>query len=170
MKVSENNNINKYIDSFPIYQNIFEGYSNVDSSQIKFEIFVIIFGGLTFIINKYCFIKVIMYLSPMIFVFSFPILFLFRKIVIIINTLIISKSFYIRDVTGIKKIKFSFDMIGDILSLISFLVFSKLIDFEEYNSSIRDRDLIYEHPINPGIRTSYFVNEEDEEDEDSLLY
>ena len=171
-KVSENNNINKYIDSFPIYQNIFHGYSNGDSSQIKFEIFVIIFGGLTFIINKYCFIKVIMYLSPMIFVFSFPILFLFRKIVIIINTLIISKSFYIRDVTGIKKIKFSCDMIGDILSLISFLIFSKLvlINFEEYNSSIRDRDLIYDHPINPGIRTSYFVNEEDDEDEDSLLY
>ena len=172
-KVSEtNNNSNKYIDSFPIYQNIFQGYSNGDSSQIKFEILVIIFGGVTFIINKYFFIKVIVYLNPQLFVFSFPILFLFRKIIIIINTLIISKSFYIRDVTGIKKIKFNFDIIGDILSLISFLIFSKLVilSFEEYDSTIRDRDIIYDHPISPTIKDVFFDKEEDDEDDDSLLY
>ena len=64
----------------------------------------------------------------MLFVFSFSILFLFKKIILIINTLFISKSFFIKDVLGINKLKFFFDMIGDMLSLISFLIYSELIE------------------------------------------
>ena len=126
--VSENNNTIKYIDSFSIYHNTFQGYSNDDSSQIKFEIMVIIFGGITFFINRYSSLLVIRALNPVIYAFSFPILFLFRKITLIINTLIISKSIYIRDVTGISKLKFSFDIIGDILSFISFLVYTEIVE------------------------------------------
>jgi hypothetical protein len=156
-KVSENNNTNNYIDSFPIYNNIFQGYSSGDSSQIKFEIMVIIFGVITFFINKYSFLIVIKVLNPVLFAFSFPILFLFKKIVLIINTLIISKSFYIKDVTGIKKLKFSFDMVGDILSLISFLIYSEVVELNfcglNYNISanINKRALIEinEPPLDP---------------------
>ena len=182
-KVSENNNNSKYIDSFKIYHIIFQGYSNGDSSQIKFEILVIIFGGLTFFINKYSFLLVIKGLNPVIFVFSFPILFLFRKIILIINTLIISKSFYITDVTGIKKIRFSFDMIGDILSLISFLIYSELLELNfcgfDYNilKNITHRaiDDIDNPPIYPDPDPypyhddiyPYLIHEEDDDD---LLY
>jgi len=129
-KVSENNDNKTYIDSVPIYLNIFERYSNEDQIQKILEILVIIFGSLTFIINKYCFYKVIKYLNPVIFVFSFPLLFLLRKIILIINTLFISKSIFKKDVMGIDKIKFLLEMIGDILCLISFLIFSELILFK----------------------------------------
>ena len=156
-KVSENNSTNNYIDSFSIYHNIFQGYSNGDSSQIKFEIMVIIFGVITFVISKYSFLLAIRGLNPVLFAFSFPILFLFRKISLIINTLIISKSFYIKDVTGIKKLKFSFDMIGDILYLISFLIYAEILELNfcgfSYNTSknIRNRvlDDINERPFYP---------------------
>ena len=148
-KVSDNNN-NKYIDSFKIYHNIFQGYSNGDSSQIKFEILTIIFGGITFIICKYFFIKMILYFTPIIFVFSFPILFLLRKIILII-------------------IKFSFDMIGDILSLISFLICSELVvlNFGGFNSRIK-----FYNPPKPSP-PEVFPQEDDlleDKDEDSLLY
>jgi hypothetical protein len=96
---------------------------------------------------------VIKVLNPVLFAFSFPILFLFKKIVLIINTLIISKSFYIKDVTGIKKLKFSFDMVGDILSLISFLIYSEILELNfcgfNYNISKNINDDFNDHPYEP---------------------
>ena len=35
---------------------------------------------------------------------------------------------------------------------------------------IRDRDIIYDHPISPTIKDVFFDKEEDDEDDDSLLY
>ena len=78
-KVSENNNTNNYIDSFPIYHNIFQGYSNGDSSQIKFEIMVIIFGVITFFITKYFFLIMIKRLNPVFAAFFFQYYFCLEK-------------------------------------------------------------------------------------------
>jgi hypothetical protein len=165
-KVSENNSTNNYIDSFTIYHNIFQGYSNGDSSQIKFEIMVIIFGVITFIINKYSFIIVIKILNPVLFVFSFPILFLLKKIALIINTLIISKSFYIKDVTGITKLKFSFDMIGDILYLISFLIYSEILELNFCGLSYNYPP----HELNPLNPYPYPYPDNNSSDDEDLLY
>ena len=129
-KVSENNDTKKFIDSVPIYLNILERYSKEDKTQKILEILVIIFGSLTFIANKYFYYIVLKYLDPAIFVFSFPLLFLLRKIALIINSLFISKSIFKEDVMGINKIKFFLEIIGDIFCLISFLVFSELILFK----------------------------------------
>jgi len=126
-KVSENNNTERFINSFPIYSKTFGRYSLENKTQNTLEILVIIFGSLTFIINKFCSLKVIRYLNPVLFVFYFPLLFLLRKIVIIINTLFISKGNFKADIVGINKVKSFLDMIGDIISLISFLLFSELI-------------------------------------------
>ena len=130
LKVSENNDTKKFIDSVPIYLNILERYSKEDKTQKILEILVIIFGSLTFIANKYFYYIVLKYLDPAIFVFSFPLLFLLRKIILIINSLFISKSIFKEDVMGINKIKFFLEIIGDIFCLISFLVFSELILFK----------------------------------------
>ena len=70
-KVPENNDTKTFIDSVPIYLNIFEKYSNEDKTQKALEILVIIFGSLTFIINKYCYLLVIEYLNPLLFVYFF---------------------------------------------------------------------------------------------------
>ena len=126
--VSKDNNTDKYIDSFPIYHNTFQGYSNNDKAQIMIEILVIIFGGITFFINKFLSLKVINCSNPIIFSYSFPIIFLFKKITLIINTLFISKSFFIKDVIGINKLKFFLDLIGDIFYFISFLIYSEIIE------------------------------------------
>ena len=149
-KVSENNGNDKFIDSFPIYHNTFQGYSNEDKTQIVLEIFAIIFGGLSFFIHKLNILLVIKGFGPVFFVFMFPILFLFRKLILIINTLFISKSFFINDVMRINKLKFFFDMIGDILSLISFLIYSEIIELNflglNYNTKkhIMDRAILNE--------------------------
>ena len=173
-KVSENNSTNNYIDSFSIYHNIFQGYSNGDSSQIKFEIMVIIFGVITFVISKYSFLLSIRGLNPVIFAFSFPILFLFRKIALIINTLIISKSFYIRDVIGIKKLKFIFDMIGDILSLISFLIYAEILELNfcglNYDISTNIRKRVFDEFNDPPLdHDPYYEPYPYLEDDDDLL-
>ena len=127
-KVSENNGNDKFIDSFPVYHNTFQGYSNEEKIQIVLEIFAIIFGCLAFFVHKLNIVLVIKYFSPVYFAFTFPILFLFRKIILIINTLFISKSIFIKDVRGINKLKFFFDMTGDILSIISFLIYTEIIE------------------------------------------
>ena len=149
-KVSENNGNDKYIDSFPIYHNTFQGYSSEDKNQIVLEIFAIIFGGLTFFIHKLNILLVFKGFGSVFFVFMFPILFLFRKLILIINTLFISKSFFIKDVMRINKLKFIFDMIGDIFSLISFLIYSEIIELNflglNYNTKkhIMDRAILNE--------------------------
>ena len=151
--VSENNGSIKFIDSFPIYHNTFQEYSSEDKTQIILEILVIIFGFITFFINKYNFLLMIRIFGPVLYVFSFPILFLLRKLILIINTLIISKSIFIKDVMGINKLKFIFDMIGDILSLISFLIYSEIIElnfcglYYDTAKNIKRKGIVW--PFNP---------------------
>ena len=75
--VSNNNNTDKYIDSFSIYYNTFQGYSNNDKTQIIIEILVIIFGGITFFIYKFLSLKVLSrysYLNPVLFSYSFSVI------------------------------------------------------------------------------------------------
>ena len=171
-KVSDNDN-KTYIESVPIYLNIFGRYSNEDKTQKTFEILVIIFGSLAFIINKYCFMFVIEYLNPLIFVFSFPLLFMLRKIVLIINTLFISKSIFKKDMMGINKTKFCLDVIGDILSLISFLIFSELIilNFGKYKKYGTRPGEIRAPKISLIARRSFDIDEDKDEDEyeDNIL-
>ena len=124
--VSKNNITDKYIDSFSIYHNTFQEYSNNDKTQITIEILVIIFGGITFFINKFLSLKIIS-TNIVLYAYTFPILFLFKKIILIINTLFISKRFFIKDILGINKLKFFLDLIGDIFYFISFLIFSEII-------------------------------------------
>ena len=152
---SNNNNTFKYIDSFPIYHNTFQGYSNNDKTQITIEILVIIFGGITFFIYKFLSLKVFSYnnFNPVLFSYSFPILFLFKKITLIINTLFISKSFFIKDVLGGNKLKFYFDMIEDIFYFISFFIFSEII---ELNFCGFNNDIFKPNFINP-----LFLNRDD---------
>ena len=67
--VSENNGTKTFIDSFPIYHNIFKGYSNEDKTQIIIEILAIIFGGLTFFIHTFSILQVIKVFGQVLFVF-----------------------------------------------------------------------------------------------------
>lgn len=81
--------------------------------------------------------------------------------------------------TGIKKLKFSFDMIGDILYLISFLIYAEILELNfcgfNYNTSknIRNRvlDDINERPFypdpdpEPGIDPMYLLDEDEVIDE-----
>ena len=167
--VSKKNNIYKYIDSFPIYYNTFKGYFNNDKTQIMIEVVVIIFGGITFFINKLLSLKAIKSLNPIIFVYSFPILFLFKKITLIINTLFISKSFFIKDVMGINKLKFYLDMIGDIFYFISFLIYSEIIElnFCQFNYFTR-RGIIEDRVPRPEPYYDPYDEDIDDKDDDLL--
>ena len=159
---SNNNNTFKYIDSFPIYHNTFQGYSNNDKTQITIEILVIIFGGITFFINKFLSYKAIICVNPVLFAYSFQIIFMFKKIILIINTLFISKSLFKKDVMGINKLKFYLDMIGDIFYFISFLIYSEIIElnFCKFNSYTK-RSILEDRGPNP--EPYYIPNDEDKD-------
>ena len=169
--VSKNNNTDKYIDSFPIYHNTFQGYSNNDKTQIIIEILVIIFGGITFFINKFLSLKAISWLNPIIFAYSFPIIFFFKKITLLINTLFISKSFFIKDVMGINKLKFFFDLIGDIFYFISFLIYSELIElnFCKFNQYTK-RAIMEERFLRPNPYDDPYDEDKDDEDDDKIIW
>ena len=169
--VSKNNNTDKYIDSFPVYHNTFQGYSNNDKTQIIIEILVIIFGGITFFINQFLSLKAISWLNPIIFAYSFPIIFLFKKITLIINTLFISKSFFIKDVMGINKLKFFFDLIGDILYFISFLIYSEIIElnFCKFNHYTK-RAILEDRDPEPEPYDDPYDEDKDDKDDDIIEY
>ena len=127
VKESINNNdsyVNKYLDNFPIY---FKNF-NSNASDIMIELFIIIFGIISFFFNKYFSLKIIKYLSPTHVIFSFPIYYFLHKPLSIIKTLIFKESFFIKNHINYITEKLSFDIIGDILAFIGFLIYLEIIE------------------------------------------
>ena len=79
--------------------------------------------------NKFFYVLVIKYLTPAQLIFSFPIFYFFDKISLIINNLIIDKTFFKEGVTmGNKGAKFILDITGDLLSFVGFLIYLEIIE------------------------------------------
>ena len=126
--VSYINSTNKeyYFDHFGVY---FNNFKNSNFLEIFVEIFVILLGMCALFGNKFFYVLVIKYLTPTHLIFSFPIFYFFDKISLIINNLIIDKTFFKEGVTmGNKGAKFILDITGDLLSFVGFLIYLEIIE------------------------------------------
>ena len=123
---------NTYFASFSKYFEEFQNFKGSNLLKNLIEIFIMDFGGaILFFLNKYSTILIIKNLTPIHYIFSTPIIFLLHKIVLIIynafNSPINGSSFF-NDCAPKTKIKiFFFDLIGDILSLLGFLVYLEIV-------------------------------------------
>ena len=97
------------------------------------------FGIIFFYFNKYFSILIIKYLTPVHLIFSFPVYYFVQKVVLIINTLIIEKTFFSASRINYIQVKFILDILGDILSSFGFLVYLEIIElnFCKLNYNLR---------------------------------
>jgi len=143
-----------YFDNFIVYYQKFD----------YLEILRIIFGALLFFFSKYFSLLIIKYFSPIHLIFSFPIYFFFKKIFLVINTLIHGK-FFIENRMNNIEFKFGLDISVDFLSFFGFAIYLELIELNfcglNYNLgryiSRRAYTEIYENSDN-------FINDNEEEE------
>ena len=121
----------KYFDSFIAYYYSFEGDNKI--FKILFEIFKTIIATLSFFANKYFSIKIVEHFTPTHLIFSFPVYFFIQKLVLIISTSIKEQSFFSKDHINLIEYKFTSDFLGDILSIIGFLVYLEIIELNFCN-------------------------------------
>ena len=127
-KIHDNDN-NTYFASFSKY---FEAFKNLPIKEKLIEIFVVnLLGAIAFFISKYSTILIIKNLTPIHYIFSTPFMFFTHKIVLLIyntfNYLINHYSFFNPYATKMKINIFFFDLSGDLLSLLGFLVYLEIV-------------------------------------------
>ena len=131
-KVKYNNKL--YFDSFTAIQ------QSLEKKDYKWiTILKTFFGIIFFYFNKYFSILIIKYLTPVHLIFSFPVYYFVQKVVLIINTLIIEKTFFSASRINYIQVKFILDILGDILSSFGFLVYLEIIElnFCKLNYNLR---------------------------------
>ena len=163
---NDNNNIKlKYYDNFYIYFNKFENINKIE------EIVVIIIGFVTFFFNKYYSLLIIKYLTPVYIIFSFPMFFLFKKIILIFNTLIRIKAFF-KENEVYDNTKFFLDISGDIIAIIGFLIYLEIIILNfwnlDYNVKLNIIKRGIEDSKNFNINFNDDENEEEQEEDEKI--
>ena len=149
--IKDNNvtNITKYyLDNFPIY---IEDFNNNKISNIV----VIFLNIISFFFRQYFSIKIVKNLSPIHFIFSIPIIFLFQKTIMIIFTKIHYGDFF-TTINRIKIAKYFLDISGDCFSIFGFLIYLEILEIKFFKFSYNIRP--------PNIR-----NESLDEGENNLI-
>ena len=142
---------NKYFDSFSIY------FSNFELKKLKSIFLPFFFFG-----NKYCSILIIKFFTPVHLILSFPVYYICQKIIHIISTLIQNETttsiFNEGTKFNFRIEKFTLDFLGDIFSLIGFVIYLEFLElnFCKLNYNLR-RNI-----INRAIKDidKIFLNEE----------
>ena len=145
--ISQNRYSENLIEYFKFYSCAYK--NNI--IEIVREILTIIFSILFVFFNKYLFLLVIKYFTPVHIIFSNPFYFIFDKLFLMINTLINTKKFFIDD-SKIKIMKFALDLSSDIFSIIGFLIYLEIIVFHFCD---------YDHDIKPNIMKRSFIEAND---------
>ena len=156
-----------YFDNIKIYFNTF---INEESAGKFIRIIIIILDALTFFLKEYFYILVIKFLEPVSATFSQPLYFMLKKIVLIINNLIIDKQFF-HEPIFFKRIKFFSDISGDFICSIGFLIYLEIIELNICNlnhdlrKNISKRGILKESERIKFNHTFPILDEEEEEDE-----
>ena len=139
VKDIEGNNITLYLENLNIF---FDDFLCINVEILR-GIIVIILGIVSFFMSKYFTILVIKCLSPVYVIFSFPILFILEKIVLIIYTFIRDNLFF-KTKSAINHYKFVLDIIGDIVSLLGFLIYLEIITLncETFNYNLKNSIIV----------------------------
>jgi hypothetical protein len=124
-----------YFDNFDVYFTEFKG---LEEKEKIIEIIIKIIGAITFFFNKYFSLLIIKHLSPVYVIFSFPIFFFLKKIILILNTFIFKGSFFDKS-EPIRNTKFFLDLSSDIISVFGFLIYLEIIilNFCKFNYNIK---------------------------------
>ena len=122
-KVIDNNNFT-YFDNFIMY---FTSFNNEDSTGKFIRIFILILDSITYFFENFFYILVIKHLDPVNVTFCTPMFFILKKIILIINNLIINKNLF-KDSSKFKPTRFFLDFSGDIICLIGFLIYFEILE------------------------------------------
>ena len=167
----EENNFNyseRYFDSFLFYINTFRGKinNNFKPIEIFYEIIISILGVITFFFYKYFSILVIQNLTPVYLIFSNPIYFFIQKSILLIYTYINEDGFFADDTIKFLIYKFCLDLLGDLMSIIGFLVYLEIIELKfgnyDYNLKV---NIIKRGIVDSFGQNKSIINEEEEEKE-----
>ena len=125
-----------YFENYEVFGNNFNDPEFQEFENIFIEILVIIFSIISFFGKDYFSILVIKSLTPMHVIFSTPIFFFLQKVIMVIFTFFYNlfKStghYYIfKTNNSIKLQKLLYDLIGDLFSIVSFLIYLEIIVFK----------------------------------------
>ena len=118
-----------YFENFKLY---FEKYKCNDTKEIIYEIALILLIMIISFFLKYFILLTIKYLTPVYATFYLPIYFLFQKLLLGLYSLISKGSFFVEK-NKCRIFKFHFDISGDLLSIIGFLIYLEIIELNFCN-------------------------------------
>ena len=141
-----------YLENIIIYFNIFK-------KEIIIEIISIILGIICFFFYNFLLISIIKLLSPIHIIFSTPLFFLSKKIIMPIVTLINEGTFFSKNHIENIYSKYILDLSGDIISSIGFIIYLEII---ELNCCNLNYDL--RRTIKARSQTDALIISDDEDD------
>jgi hypothetical protein len=165
----------RYFESFTIYFDTLLGRVNTkyENKEIIYEIVIIVLGMISFFFHKYFSIKVIQQLTPVYLILSNPILYIFQKIILIVNNYFRQNTFFLKDTNQYIISKFIFDWAGDLFTIIGFLIYLEIIELKFWNydynikANITRRSLIESKEISEPEKS--VINDEENQDEESSI-
>ena len=165
----------RYFESFTIYFDTLLGRVNTkyENKEIIYEIVIIVLGMISFFFHKYFSIKVIQQLTPVYLILSNPILYVFQKIILIVNNYFRQKTFFLKDTNQYIISKFIFDWAGDLFTIIGVLIYLEIFELKfcnyDYNIkvNITRRSLIETKEISEPEKS--VINDEENQDEESSI-
>jgi hypothetical protein len=165
----------RYFENFNIYFDTFFGRVNTKykNEEIIYEIVIIVLGMISFFFYKYFSIKVIQQLTPVYLILSNPILYIFQKIILIVNNYFRQNTFFLKDTNQYIISKFIFDWAGDLFTIIGFLIYLEIIELKFWNydynikANITRRSLIESKEISEPEKS--VINDEENQDEESSI-
>ena len=155
-----------YFDNIIIY---FNSFNNEESSGKFIRIIIIILDALTFFLKEYFYILVIELIDPVSVTVAQPLYFMLKKIVLIINNLIIKSKFF-EDTSNSKPARFFLDISGDFICLIGFFIYLEIIELNICNLNHNLRKNISDRGISNSfaqieMKTTFPIETEEEEEE-----
>ena len=165
-KINYDNKNNYYLENFFSYYNQIK----TNNLEIIYEILVNFIGVSSFILNKYFSLLIIKKLSPIHIIFITPIYFFIKKIILPLNTLIFEGNYFLEDVMGEKIAIYFLDIIGDVFSLIGFMIFFEIIELNfcglnyDIKKSIEERAILESEINNDKEKKFLFLDNGDIEE------
>ena len=151
----------KYLESFKLY---FNSYSDDDTPSKVIRTFIIILDGITFFIQKYFILLTIKFLDPVHIYFYIPIYYVFQKVILVFNTLIIDHV-WIKDPTNYRIAKFFLDIGGDFFCLVGSLIYFEIIQINKCGLNFNVKKNIVIRSLSEEINDN-----NNKDDEDDYIY
>ena len=157
-----------YFDNIIIY---FSCFNKEDSSGKFIRAFIIILDAITFFLKEFFYISVIKFIDPIHVTVSQPLFFMLKKIVLIVNNLIIESKLF-KDTSNSKPARFFLDIASDFVCLIGFFIYLEIIELNvcKLNYNLRKNiihrgilDEIAHLKMNESFALIYAENEEEED-------